>query len=158
MSDCSPSGSSVLGDSPGKDTGAGCHALPSRGSSRPRDRTSVSCIAGRFLPLSHQGSPIFLYNTYIFYLFVYCLTSPLPPLDYKFQKGRDFVTMCVSDLNDLLVMKGQEWGEIYVIPFQIPEFCLCKDFRKTKRRTSLFQRQGCTHFSILFRPHSSSAL
>ena len=25
--DCSPSGSSVLGDSPGKNTGIGCHAL-----------------------------------------------------------------------------------------------------------------------------------
>jgi len=25
--DCSPSGSSVLGDSPGKNTGVGCHAL-----------------------------------------------------------------------------------------------------------------------------------
>ena len=35
---------------------------------------------------------------------------------------------CVSDLNDLLVMKGQEWGEICVIPSQIPDFCLCKDF------------------------------
>ena len=47
-------------DSPGKDTGVGCHsllqarklewvAIPfSRGSSRPRDQTLVSCIAGRF--------------------------------------------------------------------------------------------------------------
>ena len=35
-------------------------AMPfSRGSSQPRDRTQVSCIAGRFLTiLSHQGSPI----------------------------------------------------------------------------------------------------
>ena len=31
----------------------------SRGSSRPRDQTRVSCIAGRlFYPLSHQGSPL----------------------------------------------------------------------------------------------------
>ena len=29
----------------------------SRGSSRPRDRTQVSSIAGRFFTLSHQGSP-----------------------------------------------------------------------------------------------------
>ena len=29
----------------------------SRGSSQPRDRTCVSCIADRFLPLSHMGSP-----------------------------------------------------------------------------------------------------
>ena len=30
----------------GKDTGVGCHFFP-QGSSRPRDRTQVSCIAGR---------------------------------------------------------------------------------------------------------------
>ena len=43
----SPSGSPVLKDSPGKNTGVGCHALL-RGSSQPRDRTPVSCIADRF--------------------------------------------------------------------------------------------------------------
>ena len=44
---CSPPGSSVHGDSPGKNIGVGCH--PSlRGSSQPRDRTQVSHIAGRF--------------------------------------------------------------------------------------------------------------
>ena len=85
--DCSPPGSSVHGDSPGKNTGVGCHALLqgifptqglnpgllrcwrilyhlshqgsprilewvaypfSRGSSRLRNRTRVSCIAGGF--------------------------------------------------------------------------------------------------------------
>ena len=85
--DCSLPGSSVHGDSPGKNTGVGCHALlqgifPThrsnpglphcsqilyclshqgspkilewvaypffRGSSQPRNRTGVSCIAGRF--------------------------------------------------------------------------------------------------------------
>ena len=36
--DCSPPGSSVLGDSPGKNTGMGCHAMPfSRGSSQPKN-------------------------------------------------------------------------------------------------------------------------
>ena len=83
---CSPLGSSVHGDSPGKNTGVGCHALLqgifpnqgsqtmspalqadsllseppqkskntgsvaypfSRGSSQPRNRAKVSCIAGR---------------------------------------------------------------------------------------------------------------
>ena len=34
-------------DSPGKNTGMGCHSL-SRESSRPRDQNQVSCIAGRF--------------------------------------------------------------------------------------------------------------
>ena len=46
--DCSLPGSSVHGDSPGKNTGVGCHAPPSRGSSQPRDRTQVSCITGGF--------------------------------------------------------------------------------------------------------------
>ena len=45
--DCSPPGSSVHGDSPGKNTGVGCHALlqgifPTQGS------TQVSCSAGGF--------------------------------------------------------------------------------------------------------------
>ena len=86
--DCSPPGSSVHGDSPGKNTGMGCCALLqgifqtqglnpglphcrqilyflshqgsprilewvaypfSRGSSRPRNQTRFSCVAGRFL-------------------------------------------------------------------------------------------------------------
>ena len=43
----------------------------SRGSSRPRDQTRVSCIAGRrFNPLSHQGSlsiPFYIFCTYFFH-------------------------------------------------------------------------------------------
>ena len=88
--DCSLPGSSVRGDSPGKNTAVGCHsllqgifptqgsnpALPhcrwilyqlnhqgsprilewaaipfSRGSFQPRDRTQVSCIAGKFFTI-----------------------------------------------------------------------------------------------------------
>ena len=45
--DCSLPGSSVHGDSPSMNTGVGCHALL-RGSFQTRDRTQVSCIAGRF--------------------------------------------------------------------------------------------------------------
>ena len=37
-------------DSPGKNTGVGCHA-PSRGSSHPRNQTQVSCIAGGFFTI-----------------------------------------------------------------------------------------------------------
>ena len=39
--DCSPPDSSVHGDSPGKNTGVGCHAS-SRGSSQARDQTQVA--------------------------------------------------------------------------------------------------------------------
>ena len=47
--DYSPPGSSVLGDSPGKNTGVGCHAVPA--GIEPRDRTQVSCISGRFFTI-----------------------------------------------------------------------------------------------------------
>ena len=43
--DCSPPGSSVHGDSPGKNTGVGCLALLQE-SSQPKDRTHVSCVTG----------------------------------------------------------------------------------------------------------------
>ena len=53
--DCSPAGSSVHGNSPGKNTGVGCHAIPewvampsSRRSSQLRDEIQVSHIAGGF--------------------------------------------------------------------------------------------------------------
>ena len=45
--DYSPPGSSVQGDSPGKNTGMGCHALL-QASSQPRDRTQVSHLVGEF--------------------------------------------------------------------------------------------------------------
>ena len=52
--DCTPPGSSVYGDSPGKKNGVGCHAS-SRGSSQPWDRTQVSCILGDSLPSETLG-------------------------------------------------------------------------------------------------------
>ena len=47
---CSPLGSTVHGDSPGKNIGVGCHAHY-RESSQPRDRTQVSLIAVRFFTI-----------------------------------------------------------------------------------------------------------
>ena len=94
--DCSLPDSSVRGDSPGQNTGVGCHVLLqgivptqrsnpgllhcrwilyhlshqastrilewvdypfSRGTSWPRNRTGVSCIAGRSLPSCAPGKP-----------------------------------------------------------------------------------------------------
>ena len=55
---CSLPGSCVHGISPGKNTGVGCHFLP-QGSSRPRDRTHVSCILqADSLPLNHGTDPV----------------------------------------------------------------------------------------------------
>ena len=65
--DCSPPGSSVRGDSPGKNSGVGCHFVISysRGSSWSRDQTHishVSCIGRQiFLSLHHLGSVNSLY-------------------------------------------------------------------------------------------------
>jgi len=56
--DCNPPGSSVHGDSPGKNTGVGCHSLlqeifPTQGSNQglPHCRRIL-------YRLSHQGSPL----------------------------------------------------------------------------------------------------
>ena len=62
--DCSPSGSSVHGDSPGKNTGVGCHALlqgifPMQGS----NPGLLHCREILYY-LSHQGSP-YIYMTHI---------------------------------------------------------------------------------------------
>ena len=65
--DCIPPGSSVCGISQTSildwvvisfSRGSSCGlSFPSPGeSSLPRDLTQVSCVAGKFLPLSHQGS------------------------------------------------------------------------------------------------------
>ena len=55
--DFNPPGSSVYGDSPGKNTGV-VSMLSSGWSSQPRDWTQIFHIAGRFFTyLSHQGSP-----------------------------------------------------------------------------------------------------
>ena len=48
--DCSPLGSSVHGDSPGENTGVGCHFLL-QGISWPRGQTQVSHIARGFLTI-----------------------------------------------------------------------------------------------------------
>ena len=47
-------------NSPGKNTGMGSHSLL-QGSSRPRDQTHVSCVAGRFLTTEPSGSPCLVY-------------------------------------------------------------------------------------------------
>ena len=62
--DCSPPGSSVRGDSPGKNTGV--VTMPSSmGSSQPRDQTwvsNVSHITGIFLTVWAPGKPHYIYR------------------------------------------------------------------------------------------------
>ena len=56
----SPPGSSVHRDSPGKNTGMGCHALL-QGSSQPRDLLNQHCRQILY-QLSYQGSPRYIYT------------------------------------------------------------------------------------------------
>ena len=56
--DCSPPGSSVPGDSPGRNTEVG--AMPfSKGSPQPRDQTQISGTASGLYHLSHQEAHIY---------------------------------------------------------------------------------------------------
>ena len=53
--DGSRPGSSVCGDSPGENTGVGCHMPSLSRSSQPTDRIQVSCLAGRFFTIRATG-------------------------------------------------------------------------------------------------------
>ena len=67
--DCSPPGTSVHVDSPGKNTG--WVTVPfSRGSSQPRDQNQVSHIAGEFFTIWATREYIQLYNMYL-YLYIW---------------------------------------------------------------------------------------
>ena len=52
-----------LYDFPGKNIGMGCHFLL-QGSSQPRDRTHVSCTAGKFFTAESPGKPHIYYSTF----------------------------------------------------------------------------------------------
>ena len=79
--ECSPPASFVHGDSPGKNTGVGCHALlqgifPTQGSSQPRDRSQVSCIAGGFFTIwATREAPNKWYHTVLLFLCLIYVTS-----------------------------------------------------------------------------------
>ena len=54
--DCSPPGSSVYGDSPGKNSGVGCHALLHGAFLTEGSNPCLLHWEVDYLPLSHQGS------------------------------------------------------------------------------------------------------
>ena len=91
-------------DSPGKNTGVGCHFLL-QGSSRPRDRTQVSRIVGReALTSEPPGKP------YPYFLRVF---NPLQEVDYRYSiyiinRGPEpsshcWLTSCVMMTNQWLL-------------------------------------------------------
>ena len=72
-------GSSVHGDSPGKNTGVGCHALlqgmfPSQGSNLPLLHLLHWQVGS--LPLAPPGKPFELSISYLFSSFIGCLLQP----------------------------------------------------------------------------------
>ncbi|CAI9163170.1 unnamed protein product [Rangifer tarandus platyrhynchus] len=69
MSDCSPPGSSVHGDSPGKNTGVGSLTLLQE--IFPTQGLNPGLLHCRLIlyPLSHQGSPFIYISIYMIYTF-----------------------------------------------------------------------------------------
>ena len=59
--DCSPSDSSVHGDSPGKNTGVGCHVLLQRIFPTQGSNPGLPHCRPILYHLSHQGSPFFFF-------------------------------------------------------------------------------------------------
>ena len=55
--DCSPPGSSVHGDSPGKNTGVGCHALLQGNLSNPGIQPRSPALQADSLPTEPAGKP-----------------------------------------------------------------------------------------------------
>ena len=95
--DCSPLGSSVHGDSPGKNTGVGCHAFlqgifPTQGSNH-----GLLHCRQIFYHLSHQGSPI------------YSLNPPQSPMRW---------VLVTSPIQHMRQLRQKEW-----IHFIIPPIC-----------------------------------
>ena len=87
--DCSPPGSSVYRDYPGKDTGVGCHALlqglfPTQGLNPglPHCRRILYC-------LSHQGSPSHVYVYMYLYIYTYIYTYRYICIYMSFTGGSD---------------------------------------------------------------------
>ena len=117
--DCSLPGSSVHGDSPGKKTGVGCHALLqgiflTQGSNQalPHCRWILYC-------LSHQGSPK-VYNIFVFissncphhFLYMYLLRMAIETLGLPSWYSKEYSCQCKRLRFDLWVWKipwSRQW-------------------------------------------------
>ena len=58
--DCNPPGTSVRGDSPGKNTGVGCHALLQGIFPTPGSNSGLPHCRQILYRLSHQGNPMYV--------------------------------------------------------------------------------------------------
>ena len=122
--DHSPPGSSVHGIFPSKNTGVGW-----RGSSRPRDRTRVSCIAGRLFttqplgcllilkkfPILSSKATMHLSIEYLSKMKTSTLQAPVISEYYQNSKERNFQSLRVRMGNELqnsslYKILGETWG------------------------------------------------
>ena len=89
--DCSPPGSSVQGDSPGKNTGVGCHALLQ--GIFPTQGLNSDLLHCRWIlyHLSHQGSPYIWYCTCFYAIF-----SNHPTLAFSHWVQKSVLYICFS--------------------------------------------------------------
>ena len=93
--DCSPPGSFVHGDSPGKNTGVGCHALP-QGTFPTQESNRVLLHCRRILyRLSHQGSPRIL--EWVAYLFSRGSSQPRNWTRISCVAGRSFTSLATRE-------------------------------------------------------------
>ena len=112
--DCSPPGSSVHGDSPGKNSEVDCHAIlqvifPTRG------WNSGFLIAGGFFYcLSHQGSPWLL--VWVAYLFSMGSSGPRNRLGVSCTAGRFFTSSATGEVYLFHNMFSQISSEFKALP------------------------------------------
>ena len=96
--DCSLPGSSVHGDSPGKNNGVGCHALL-QGSSQSRDWTQVSHIAGGFFTISAtREAPL---STKAKYVYVLCPNYSTPGYSISVNQFSSVTQSCPNLCNPM---------------------------------------------------------
>ena len=125
--DSSLPGSSLHGIFPVKNTGVGCHFLL-QGILPAQGWNWVSCITGSSLPLSHRGSPIYVYM-YLFFRFFchlgYCRVLNRVPCAinrscFLYRKINWYLTEYPQLVYDLLIMRlrlGAVHGETWQYSF-----------------------------------------
>ena len=107
--DCSPRGSSVCGDSPGKNTRVGCHASPGD-VANPGIKPGLPQCRQILYPLSSQGSPRTL--EWVAYPFSSWLSRPRNWTGVSCITG-GFVTNWVTREADIYICRYWQWcGEI----------------------------------------------
>ena len=113
--DCSQPGSSIHGDSPGKNIGV--VSMPSSmGSCQPRDQTQVFCIADGFCTnLGYQGNPRIL--EWVAYLFSRDSSQPKYWIKVSCSAGGFFTSGATREAQLSMIKTQLKYNKIsYIIP------------------------------------------